>query len=233
MGLRIGLANPNLNPNSNPNQVRGWQADFAAGTLRLPAAVRAWLRERVSSAAVDDTLTMHTMRTVHARCGYLLDPHTAVGVAAAQQYLDNGGGGGGGGPVACMGCAHPMKFLPTVAAAFGCSPEQAFQMASGAPGHRSNLTLTLALALTLTLTLTLTLSRRARPSLRRGGRPHRTQGARGLPERRLGAPRLLRRAAQERRLGGGVDRRRTRQGRSAECAGGAAEPALMPARISP
>ena len=22
--------------------VRGWQADFAAGTLRLPAAVRAW-----------------------------------------------------------------------------------------------------------------------------------------------------------------------------------------------
>ena len=88
MGLRIGLANPdpnpnpnpnpNLNPNPNPNQVRGWQADFAAGTLRLPAAVRAWLRERVSSAAVDDTLTMHTMRTVHARCGYLLDPHTAV-----------------------------------------------------------------------------------------------------------------------------------------------------------
>ena len=29
-----------------------------------------------------------------------------------------------------------MKFLPTVAAAFGCSPERAFEMASGAPGHR-------------------------------------------------------------------------------------------------
>ena len=91
----------------------------------------------MSSAAIDDSLTMHTMRAVHARCGgYLLDPHTAVGVAAAQQFVGGGGGGGGGGPVACMGCAHPMKFLQTVAATFGCSPEQAFVMASGAPGHR-------------------------------------------------------------------------------------------------
>ena len=83
---------------------------------------------------MDDALTMRTMRAVHARRGYLLDPHTAVGVAAAQLLVN--GGGGGGGPVACMGCAHPMKFLPTVAATFGCSREQAFVMASGAPGHR-------------------------------------------------------------------------------------------------
>ena len=76
------------------------------------------------------------MRAVHARRGYLLDPHTAVGVAAAQLLVGGGGGGGGGGPVACMGCAHPMKFLPTVAATFGCSREQAFVMASGAPAHR-------------------------------------------------------------------------------------------------
>ena len=47
---------------------------------------------------MDDALTMRTMRAVHARRGYLLDPHTAVGVAAAQLLVN--GGGGGGGPVA-------------------------------------------------------------------------------------------------------------------------------------
>jgi threonine synthase len=49
----------------------------------------AWLHPepaRSSSAldaiAIDDETTLRTMRRVHEECGYLLDPHSAVGWAA-------------------------------------------------------------------------------------------------------------------------------------------------------
>ena len=111
--------------------VRAWQRDFGARALALPAAVRARLAERVRSAAIDDGATLRAMRDTHERCGYLLDPHTAVGVAAAQLVAAPSGSAG---PVVCFGCAHPVKFLPTVRAAFGCTAEQALHMASGPAG---------------------------------------------------------------------------------------------------
>ena len=104
--------------------VRGWQADLATGRLQLPPDVRAWLASRVRTAAVSDAQTLGTLRRVHALSGYVLDPHTAVGVAAAAELL------GAPAPpaaraapvrVVCMACAHPVKFLPAVAAALGYS----------------------------------------------------------------------------------------------------------------
>jgi len=115
--------------------VRGWQADFGAGGLTLPPRVREWLRVRVASAAVDDALTLRTMLETHQRCGYLLDPHTAVGVAAAQIAAEEESCAARV-PTLCLGCAHPIKFLPTVAAAFGCSAPRALALASGPAGHR-------------------------------------------------------------------------------------------------
>ena len=54
------------------------------------------------SATRDDTLA--TIRKYHETHGYLLDPHTAAGVAVAERL------GIGGDPVICLATAHPAKF---------------------------------------------------------------------------------------------------------------------------
>ena len=121
-----------------------WQTDFAAGRLELPRHVRAWLDAHIHSAAVDDGATARTMRDTHAHAAsYLLVPHTAVGVAAAAAAL---AATATAAPtptpappsaVVCFACAHPVKFLPTVEAAFGCGAEHALGMAKeGTAGHR-------------------------------------------------------------------------------------------------
>ena len=48
--------------------------------------------------------------------GYLLDPHTAVGVCAAEElrHPDR--------PVVCLATAHPAKFGAAVARAIGTEP---------------------------------------------------------------------------------------------------------------
>ena len=100
--------------------VRRWRADFAAGReLRLPRTVSAWLGARVESHAIRDDETLRVMRGVaSAADGYTIDPHTAVGVAAAARAA-------GGGDLVCLGCAHPVKFAPAVAAAFGLADDDA------------------------------------------------------------------------------------------------------------
>ena len=87
---------------------------------------------RLRSATMTDKEILDTIFLVEKEFSYIIDPHTAVAVGACLS--DEGSPDKV--PRVCMGCAHPMKFLPTVAATFGCSREQAFVMASGAPGHR-------------------------------------------------------------------------------------------------
>ena len=107
--------------------VRSWQAGLAArGKLELPSAVLAWIARHVRTVAVDDAATLAAMRDVHRRSSYFLDPHTAVGVAAAQrapfgEHDDSES-------IVCMGCAHVVKFLPTLARAFDCSIDAAIGM---------------------------------------------------------------------------------------------------------
>ena len=68
----------------------------------------------VEAVAVDDATTLATMRAVHARHGYLPDPHTAVGLAAAEPLARDDGA-----PVICLAVAHPAKFPQAVARAVG------------------------------------------------------------------------------------------------------------------
>lgn len=63
----------------------------------------------------DDTLAM--MRDCHAETGYLLDPHTAVGLHAAWQGRANAAV-----PVVALACAHPAKFPDAVEKATGIRP---------------------------------------------------------------------------------------------------------------
>lgn len=61
--------------------------------------------------------TLATIRDFHAAAGYVLDPHTAVGVKAARQLAP------GDAPVVCLATAHPAKFPDAVRQAIGREPE--------------------------------------------------------------------------------------------------------------
>lgn len=64
---------------------------------------------------------MATMSRVHAETAELIDPHTAVGVAAAAAALAAGEIPAGV-PVVALACAHPAKFPDAVEGATGLRP---------------------------------------------------------------------------------------------------------------
>jgi threonine synthase len=80
-------------------------------------SVEAPRSERFQAARVDDATTLATIRAVYDDLGVFVDPHTAVGVAAARQQrsrLDV--------PMVCVGTAHPAKFPDAVEQATGIRP---------------------------------------------------------------------------------------------------------------
>jgi threonine synthase len=94
-------------------------ADFArARRLELPAAVLENLRARYRAFASDDAETRAAIAAVHKRTGRIIDPHTAVGVAAALKM------GQVSSPVVILATAHPAKFPDAVAAAIGSAPPE-------------------------------------------------------------------------------------------------------------
>jgi len=72
-----------------------------------------------SAHKVDDTLTMQTIADTYARSGVLIDPHTAVAVAAARAEI---GGDDRSVPMVALACAHPAKFPEAVERATGIRP---------------------------------------------------------------------------------------------------------------
>jgi len=78
------------------------------------------LREQVSSdfrsLSVSEEETIATIGSFHKDYGYLLDPHTAVGVKAALELRDASR------PVVCLATAHPAKFGAAVTQAIGQEP---------------------------------------------------------------------------------------------------------------
>jgi threonine synthase len=87
----------------------------------LPADEQAWrtARDLFSAHKVDDTLTMQTIAETHARSGTLIDPHTAVAVAAARAAL---GIEADPAPMVAFATAHPAKFPDAVERATGIRP---------------------------------------------------------------------------------------------------------------
>jgi threonine synthase len=83
------------------------------GRLAVSPEKHRMAREDFASVAVSEEQTLATIRRVHEQSGYILDPHTAVGVAAAQAL---------GAPDAiCLATAHPAKFSEAVTQAIGRS----------------------------------------------------------------------------------------------------------------
>jgi threonine synthase len=90
-------------------------------TGSLPPDDRGWgaARRLFSAHKVDDTETMETIAKTYARSGALIDPHTAVAVAAARAEI---AAHGRGTPMIALGCAHPAKFPDAVERATSVRP---------------------------------------------------------------------------------------------------------------
>ena len=91
-----------------------------SGTLPEDDAEWRVARGLFCARKVDDTQTMQTIAETYARSGALIDPHTAVAVAAARAEI---GERDGGPPMIALGCAHPAKFPDAVERATGIRPE--------------------------------------------------------------------------------------------------------------
>ena len=87
-------------------RLSSFMSDFAAtGRASLNGAPETKL---FAAVAINQQQTLAAMRDIKTRFGYVLDPHTAVGVAAAQQLC------GTEEPVLCIATAHPAKFPEAV-----------------------------------------------------------------------------------------------------------------------
>lgn len=64
------------------------------------------LREKMAAVSVSDETTGETMREVYKKCGYVLDPHGAVGFYALEKYLEKNPSQKG----FFLETAHPIKF---------------------------------------------------------------------------------------------------------------------------
>ena len=87
----------------------------ATGQLDL-SGFTAQVAEDFRSRSVSEEETIATIGAFHKDHGYLLDPHTAVGVKAAQELRDPSR------PIICLATAHPAKFGAAVTKAIGTEP---------------------------------------------------------------------------------------------------------------
>jgi threonine synthase len=89
-------------------------------TGRMTVADAVWHRMRgvFHAARLDDPGTVAEIRRLRDACGYLADPHTAIGIAAARAHPPEHGV-----PVVAMATAHPAKFPDAIEQAIGIRPQ--------------------------------------------------------------------------------------------------------------
>ncbi|MGB0664359.1 MAG: threonine synthase [Pontibacterium sp.] len=78
---------------------------FKSGPVSLEEGNWEGVKALFDSAAVDDEATCETIKSVFEETGYLLDPHTAIGVKAARECNRNPAV-----PMVVLATAHPVKF---------------------------------------------------------------------------------------------------------------------------
>ena len=82
---------------------------FKTGTMTLSDTAMAKARGLFSSCRLDDDEMLKVIESVFDTSGYLLDPHTAIGVQAARSNRASQST-----PVVCLATAHPAKFPEAV-----------------------------------------------------------------------------------------------------------------------
>ncbi|MDK9695969.1 MAG: threonine synthase [Siculibacillus sp.] len=87
-----------------------------SGAFTIPDAPLAEIRSLFSSGRTDEAETAATIAETFRTTGLLVDPHTAVAIAAAKPFLTEGV------PMITLSTAHPAKFPAAVEAASGVHP---------------------------------------------------------------------------------------------------------------
>jgi threonine synthase len=88
------------------------------GTLSVGDNLHRSARETISAGRLNDTETMVEMKRQLTSTGELIDPHTAIGIAAGRAQMRQGGA-----PVIAQAAAHPAKFPDAVETATGVRPK--------------------------------------------------------------------------------------------------------------
>lgn len=102
-----------------PEAVRNAMAQLSQSqNFTIEPAALARIRAEFSAHAVDEAAVAAEMKTVWRETGYVLDPHSAVGVRAARELLLEHPDV----PVIALSTAHPAKFPQAVERATGRHP---------------------------------------------------------------------------------------------------------------
>ncbi len=98
----------------DPGRLRAVMEQFArAGSLRVEPGPDGKVAPEFLAGRASEEDTLATIRRYYQQHDYLLDPHTAVGVAVAERLgLEDG-------PVMCLATAHPAKFPEAIKKATG------------------------------------------------------------------------------------------------------------------
>jgi len=99
--------------------VRSLMADLASdGWFAIPSAIVQRIRADFDAERVDEAACAAEMGRVYRESGLVIDPHSAVGVAAGRRAL----AAAPATPVIALGTAHPAKFPDAVEQATGVRP---------------------------------------------------------------------------------------------------------------
>ncbi|MGE0621774.1 MAG: threonine synthase [Pseudomonadales bacterium] len=94
----------------DPERLRAFMTEFAdTGAASVGGRPET---DEFLATAVDEATVSRTIRDVYEHNGYVVDPHTAVGLAAAERFRVPG-------VQICAATAHPAKFPESVNAAIG------------------------------------------------------------------------------------------------------------------
>ena len=101
----------------------GWVSNVMRGfaetrALLIPPQILQALQARYLANSAGDAETIATIARVYSESGLVIDPHTAVGLAAAEKLR-----GALRGPTIALATAHPAKFSAAVTKAIGKSTE--------------------------------------------------------------------------------------------------------------
>jgi len=98
----------------NPDRLCATMKMFGtSGSLSVPLAECNTVDPLFAAGVGNTKATLAVIKRYYQDFGYLLDPHTAVGVYVAEQHLDNSE------PMICLATAHPAKFPKAIADAIG------------------------------------------------------------------------------------------------------------------
>lgn len=86
------------------------------GHIAVSAAHLDQARTQFDAVCTDDVQTLEQIKQVYDETGYVLDPHTAVGMQGARDLQKDGN------PIILLATAHPSKFPDAVEKAMGTRP---------------------------------------------------------------------------------------------------------------